>query len=719
MDSGKDSQHPNNQSPLRKQLAKKIINYYDQLSTAKPVGRSSSPPTQKDRSGSKGKDSVRNSQNLRDSKEGITSTSGSKKMTDKEILEYQEMEHRRLKMAKLKDLMKSEHDRADTDHALEPDYDTLQKLHPGFPSMMKEDFSNEKMLEDHHHTNIKVLLDEKVAEIEKLPQEGQEVVEEQEEDVVGSDNKLYHIVTRKTISASTKVEQEGFDFHQRKAKEIRRIQYAANIGLKKPKPESYFPVWVLVDGRPVASGISSENDDFKLDKQKGTLTVNPEQSAKVKPKDEKKPVFNRFAGTIKKPTHHDGDCDFVVVTQNGERHKILVSLRPEPPKTRHIANANSTIVDPRTGTPLGRARSNLVGADAKTRKPVQFAKGILIDSDNNLTTVLLKILNDKECIIKKQDLTETLEDIIGDEEVDLGDGINARKLVLKKQRGDNSPFPKEVFMYVNSFFLQPMKIFDNEFISSECENMLDYNGKTEWVKNGDGPDSEQVLIHFKNEAGKADVVQVIFDDAYASDISGRMHYLAHLAKLRYQYWLASLKQKSNTLDLEELKFDILDGHGKKMKILLRNDPDNEQYDVSEDEEDDLPLDKAHYQLRVDQGVQALPVRRKTKGTKEEEHDGTASRNKKNFEVKFEGATFKFSNSGVQESSLHSSNGAESNVPEKVRKDLSAVAKKVGLHFHSNRLFESFVHYICALPPQADIKKAAVQYKSLLDDVYAL
>ena len=51
------------------------------------------------------------------------------------------------------------------------------------------------------------------------------VVEEVEEDVMGPDNRLYHIVTKRTVTASNKAEESNFDFHQRK-----------ETGAKKSKP---------------------------------------------------------------------------------------------------------------------------------------------------------------------------------------------------------------------------------------------------------------------------------------------------------------------------------------------------------------------------------------------------------------------------------------------------------------------------------------------------
>lgn len=701
MDSPSKQDSAGSNSPLRKQLAKKIINYYDQLSHIREQDRSRSPPKNKSRSKSKGKDTLRASQNLRDSKGSLTSSTNQN--ANPSVLVYEDEEHRKVKMQKLKELMKNELDKAATDGALDPDLDTLSKLHPGYPSFMQETYSPDKMLEDHHHTNVKVFLGEKLDDFEKKVATDKELVEEVEEDVIGPDDKLYHIVTRKTITAASKADENFFDFHQRKAKEIRRLQYAASLGQPK-KVEHYFPVWTLLNGKPVPSEISSETNEFDFDEQRGVLSVNPGQQAKVKAKNETKGGFPRFIGTVQKPKHEDGDCDFIVLTPNGERRKILTYLRPEPPKTRHVPGANSTILDAKNGTPLGRAKSTLVGKDPITGKTIEYAKAILLDSDNSLDIILLKIISSRECIIKRPDRSERVEEIIRDEDTDLGDGIQARKLTLKKHSHDKTPFQREVYLYINSFFLQPLRIFDNENIFSECENLKDYNGKLQWKKVGD---EEKLYIPYTEKGGKMEVVEVILDDAYGNDIANRLNYLAMLARKRYEDWLASLKKKRHPLGMKELKFDVLDSKGRKMEVIIRHDPKNDYHEDGEAEGEANHVPENTYYHLVVENDKVLPFKRKTKEEKRA-HEEQKRREKeeeenklKKYEVKIEGVVF------VEEPELP--------ITDKLKHNLSEVAKHVGLNFKSDRMNESYVQFMSSLPPKADLKKAALKFKSMIHD----
>lgn len=711
-------EHPNNNSPIRKQLAKRIINYYDQLAQSRELDRSRSRSKER----SKSKERLSQSK-LSNSKLGDSKLSAS---VDADAEYYEDTEHRKIKLGKLKELMKSELSKASVDGALDPDYETLTKLHPGYPTFMKDLETPEHMLEDKHNTNLKVFLESKVETFQNLP-EDEPVVEEVEEDVMGPDNRLYHIVTKRTVTASNKAEESNFDFHQRKAKEIRRLQYAANMNNPKPvaKPVTIYPVWVLVNGKPVPGNLASEMG-FKLDSVKKTLVINENENVTVKPKDEPKPKYDRFSGDIKKPTNSDPDCDFVVMGPNGERVPILVSLRPEPtpappviekPKTRFVAGTNSTILDPITNQKLGRAKSDLTGKDSVTNQKIKYSKAIFLDSDNDLSVVLFKRLNDRECIVKKTNQSQELEEIEREEPVDLGDGISATKITLRKRPEDKSPFPREVYLYPNSFFLQPLRIFDNEFIVSECENLLDYHGKTEWRKDGKKPEDEKLFIHFTTPDGKKDTVRVVLDDAHGqNDISDKLDYLSLLARRRYEDWLASLKTKRRTVEFDELRFDVVDKKGRKIKVLIKNDSDNEAFSESEDEGEDLPLENAYYHLGVEDG-KVVPFRRRTKEQKQAESEKqrrsilAEKQALRQFEVKIEGAVTTF-----EEPTVVSSNTSRTKVVDSVRSDLADIAKSLGINFANEYMFESFVQFMRGLPNGVDERKAALQYKALLGDV---
>lgn len=720
----KPSEHPSNTSPIRKQLAKRIINYYDQLAVSRELDRSRSPSKERSKSRSKSKDGLRQSGRTFDSKTGLD------KKADAEV--YEDTEHRRVKLHKLKELMQNELERAGTDGALDPDYETLIKLHTGYPTFMKEQESPEKMLEDHHHTNLKVYLNSKVDNFDRAAEEDS-FAEEDEEDET-RDNRLYHIVAKRPVAVSNKNEEDNFDFHQRKAKEIRRLQYSAGLGAPR-KITTFYAVWVLIRGVPIPGRLASDSG-FKTNNSKDTLIINEDDPVRVKPKEEGKGQFDKFAGDIKKPYEGEPECDFIVETPTGERYPILVTLRqpkapelvvekpvekvqraPERPKFRNVHGANSTILDPHNDRKIGRAKSELVGKDSVTGNKVEFAKAILLDSTNELSVVLLKRLSPTECIIKKADQTQKLETIIDEDSVDLG-GMVAKRLILKKEPHDRSPFPKEVYMYANSFFLQPLKIFDGEFIASECENLMDYHGKTEFRKTGDGPDDEKLFIHFKDPQGKQDVVRVILDDAFGmNDISNNLDHLSALARKRYADYLASLKKKRRVLELDELRFDVVDRKGRKIKVLIRNDSENEDFSESEDEGKDLPLENAYYHLMVeDQKV--IPFKRRSKEQHKAEHDGIwrshvmTTEELRKLEVKVENGVRKTKETVTTKHHGPTHNDAH----DRKKKDLSGLAGEIGLNFPNEKMLDAFVQFMSGLPPGVDEIQAAKQYKQMIGEV---
>jgi hypothetical protein len=248
---------------------------------------------------------------------------------------YEDTEHRRIKLHKLKELMMNELEKGATDGGLDPDYETLSKLHPGYPTFMKELETPEHMLEDHHHTNVKVFLESKIETFDKGPEEdsiNEEIEDEEEPNAEGS-SKLYHIVANKSVVSTNKTEETHFDFHQRKAKEIRRLQYASTIGTPKKITTTttttitYYSVWVLINGKPVAARLASDGG-FKTNNSKDTLVINEDDNVKVKPKDDSKGLFNKFGGNIKKPVEGEPDCDFIVETPEGKRYPVQVNLRP-------------------------------------------------------------------------------------------------------------------------------------------------------------------------------------------------------------------------------------------------------------------------------------------------------------------------------------------------------------------------------------------------------
>ena len=379
-----------------------------------------------------------------------------------------------------------------------------------------------------------------------------------------------------------------------------------------------------------------------------------------------------------------------------------VEKAPERPKRRNVPGANSTILDTKTDKPLGRAKAELVGKDSVTGNKIEYSKAILLDSNNEISVILFKRLNPAECIIKKADQTQKLENIIGEDIADL-DGMTAKRLTLQKAANDTSPFPKEVYMYPNSFFLQPLRIFDNELINAECEDCNDYHGKTEWKKVGPNPEDEKLIINFKDKSGKKDSVEIVLDEAYGlKDIGDKYDHLTLVAKKRYEEYLKSLKKKRGVLELDELRFDVVDRKGRKIKVLIRNDSENEDFSESEGEGEDLEPENAYYHLMVED-KKVIPFKRRTKEQRKQELEKLwgqkvyKEEEVKKYEVKVE-----------KEIRIK-----QSESQRKIREDLADIAGQLNIKFPNEKMFDSFVQFMTSLPPNANERNAAIQYRDMI------
>lgn len=772
------SSHPNNNSPIRKQLAKRMINYYDQLSSSK----------YQDRSRSTSKERANRSMSRSRSKEmggsrGSISKSG---LTESEF--YEESEHRRVKMHKLKELMVTELERAKTDGALDPDFETLEKLHKGYPSFMKEQETPEKMLEDHHHANLKAFLDEKVETFDKAPDE--DSYESAEEDFIPEsptrsqllmESKLYHIVVEQPIVATNQTSEKLFDFHQRKAKEIRRLQYAAGVGKKTGTKVKYiyYAVWVLVRGDPVPallgtrSGFNSDSND--------TLTITEDDKVRVKPEKSNKYKLSDFEGKIKKPSADEPECDFIAETDDGQRHPIWITLRekketiekekaaaaqevkedkpvekvqaapPRPARSRSLKNTNCTLFDGKSNKRLGRAFAELVGKDSITGNDVQFIKGILLDSSNKVSLVLFKRLSSKECIIKTSNGDQSLEDILGQSNVkELGP--KAYKVTLKKSDEEKGPWEREVYFFDGQISLEGLRIFDDEFLKAPCENTIDYQGKSEWratKKNAEDPDMDEgdlYLIH-KDGLGRKEAIRIELDNNNDDKLkmTKLMEYILILAKGRFEDFGASERKEldgesdqdhnrnsrdsrgyretrettetrevnqysssktKKTIELGELRFNIVDKKGRKIKILIKNDSENEGIDSSDEEGTEAKVESGYYHLMVeDQKV--LPYARREKQVTTVKGEAKTSKS----EVKVV-ETVQIRQSTISRSSDKGEKSAG-------RAVLSRVAAHHGLTFANEQQFDSFVQFMESLPENVNQNKAVAHYQEMMSKVMAV
>ena len=740
------STHPNNTSPIRKQLAKRMVSYYDQLSNSKVLDRS--------RSGSKERSPSRSMSRSKSKDLGNSRMSNTKGSGANEGELYEDTEHRRVKLHKLKELMVNELERGEGDGALDPDFETLERLHKGYPSFMKHLETEESMLQDNHGVNVKVFLKSKVEDFDKPPEE--DSYDSAEEDFVPESpsrsmllamSKLYHIVVDQKLERSNTVTENAFDFHQRKAKEIRRLQYAAGVGKKtelKPKAKiTYYAVWVLINGEPIPGYLGTDGG-FETNQKKDTLVINEDDTVHVKPRKDNKGAFGDINGKIKKPTSDEPECDFIAETEDGSRHPIWITYRepkkveqapvqqvsedtpiekvqaapPRRSRSRKLANTNCSLVDPKTEKKLGRAKAELVGKDSVTGNQVGFSKGVLLDSANNVSVILFKRLSDNECIIKTSAGDQTLEEITDSEKIEDLDS-QLVKHSLKKSDDDNGAWPKEVYLYEGPLVIEALKVFDEEFINASCENNVDYQGKTEW-KNIDGnedagEDAEgELYINYRDSLGRKDKVRIVFDNDNEDKLRmGKlMEYLLTIAKLRVETTgqkKVTKSKKTSTIELGELRFDIVDKKGRKIKIMIKNDSDNESVDESDEGEPEAPLESAYYHLMVE-NQKVIPYARREKKAIQQETtiEDDVDINKKAVKVVAE--RYQIRSQVVEHRRLPRQEATAD------RAVLSKIASHQGLKFANDQQFEAFLNFVEALPEEIDRRKAINQYKEMMEKI---
>ena len=385
--------HGSSRSPIKKQLAKRIVTYFDQLDDARSRERSSE-------------------------RKGSRSRSTSKRSViehEKDVEPYEDVELRKKKLEDLKELMKKELFKAKTEGVTQPQPDDIYKSVHGYPSFMKssrtqEQFRRKPTVEADLHAfkkSIHKLLEERVlnAEGKNIEEEESMDMEELHQSIVSPeryqesvviskdpnnksgeenlfDDQLYPIETKKTIKSKNSIEGSAFDFHQRKSKEIRRLQYAASFKEresspritqerkstiteyrnKKPAeteektnpnqntltgrqrerrthPDEGYPVWVrlIVDGEvKEIPAMLKHLDGFKINPETDTMEVVEKDRVNVHPYDNSPPehVFQIIGGKVERPNPSkiafEEECELVVQDADGNRHPILFYERNKP-----------------------------------------------------------------------------------------------------------------------------------------------------------------------------------------------------------------------------------------------------------------------------------------------------------------------------------------------------------------------------------------------------
>jgi hypothetical protein len=385
--------HGSSRSPIKKQLAKRIVTYFDQLDDARSRERSSE-------------------------RKGSRSRSTSKRSVieyEKDVEPYEDVELRKKKLEDLKELMKKELFKAKTEGVTQPQPDDIYKSVHGYPSFMKssrthEQYRRKPTAEADLHAfkkSIHKLLEERVlkAEGKNIEEEESMDIEELHQSIVSPekyqesvviskdpnnksgeenlfDEQLYPIETKKTIKSKNSIEGSAFDFHQRKSKEIRRLQYAASFKeresspritqerkstiteyrTRKPAeteeknnpnqntltgrqrerrthPDEGYPVWVrlIVEGEvKEIPAMLKHLDGFKINPETDTMEVVEKDRVNVHPYDNSPPehVFQIIGGKVERPNPSkiafEEECELVVQDAEGNRHPILFYERNKP-----------------------------------------------------------------------------------------------------------------------------------------------------------------------------------------------------------------------------------------------------------------------------------------------------------------------------------------------------------------------------------------------------
>lgn len=126
----------------------------------------------------------------------------------------------------------------------------------------------------------------------------------------------------------TKTGSDPYDFHMRKSKEIRRLQYSAQtMSPRTAKKEEGYPLWVRINGREIRA-LMKNADGFRLDEDRKNIEVREKDRVFLVPA----PGYtfagastSGISGTVEKPRVDEMYCSFVVLTASSVRYPVTIS----------------------------------------------------------------------------------------------------------------------------------------------------------------------------------------------------------------------------------------------------------------------------------------------------------------------------------------------------------------------------------------------------------
>ena len=539
---------PRSDSPIKKQLARKLVSYFDKLDEARTQERS----IEKSRSRSKSISKLASSQIP---------------LGQSTPQSYDDVQSRRQKLDDLKELMRRELLAAKVVGATKPNLETIEHAVHGYPSFMrapriKEQYkvqpepetdimefkkSVHKILEQKVKKEDMPELDESSIDIAELQREVEMDMMNQskysskvqssrkEGDVF--DEHLYPLDTNKKVVAINQSDSQMYDFHQRKSKEIRRIQYASeyqrqNSGLsrnsskekfqqikadhkeqidvvpttyagkareKRTHPDEGYPVWVrFQEGskRVVIPAVLKNIEGFKINPQTDTMEVIEKDRVSVNPRDgaPNHQIFQIINGRVERPNKNkfpnEDDCEIIVQDKDGKRTAILFyerepqeeapqpqPIEAAPEKTgRVMEEANCRAFDV-PGKFLGRGRLWLQEFDKKTGNKIKYAKGILINSDEKIEFVLAKFSESKKATLKRKNLSHTHHKIDESEDMEIA-GYNVKCFTLSDINKQGNP--ELLFILDGEYVPQKDNLLTQEEASCELEDFRLFEGELKY-----------------------------------------------------------------------------------------------------------------------------------------------------------------------------------------------------------------------------------------------
>jgi hypothetical protein len=147
---------------------------------------------------------------------------------------YNESTVRNSRLEELKNLMKAELGYVESGHQIDPSYSDFRESIQGYPSFMTDPEGNSKrhfkcgVHYKNFHDHGEGRLSEYREDLTSILKHLTEGVDDQN-DSESLENHLLSLQIRKKMIIKSLNDSEMFDFHQRKGKEIRRLQYGCQV----------------------------------------------------------------------------------------------------------------------------------------------------------------------------------------------------------------------------------------------------------------------------------------------------------------------------------------------------------------------------------------------------------------------------------------------------------------------------------------------------------